>query len=260
MGYRPLYLKRTGAPRKKRKRDDGPSPTPGTLNLVQDITTPSVDSPATAKEHIEGSTLKRDHEDATGRASLLTQATHDSVTASTISPLATAGESGQVVATVEEELNQEDAVIKTTPGEQQRPKTLPSGSPDDLGLYFYLVKPRTSGWDTVLIPLSPMDTFLVCLQNQTVLEFPSIQVLPYSPDALPVGSVTEVQYLTRYKKEAHQMQQLIKEEGEIDGDSDLKAEDRNAPRSQTHAINDTDSVAMPNPSMLFATLERDIRG
>lgn len=254
-GYRPLYLKRTGTTRRKRKLNEEPPASLGTSNTVQDIETLDSENLVSAKEHFESSSLKRYHEDAIGRELLITPTNDNPATAATVSPLASTTKSDQVDGIIEGEPVRED-VVKDKPGQQQ-PVALPIGASDDLNLYYYLVKPRTSGTKRVLIPLSPSDTFLTCLQNQTIIEYPSIQVLPSSPVALPVGFVTEEQYLTRYKKEAHEMEQLIKEEGEIDSDADLKADDRDAPLP--YAINDTDTVAMPNPSTILATLERDIR-
>jgi hypothetical protein len=254
-GYRLLYQKRTGDIRPKRKRDEGPSADSETSNIAQDITTPPVQNPVSARELRESSTLKHDHEDVAGREPLITQADGNSATDSDRFPVSTVSEASQVNIAVKEKPDQETIVPTDEPGQQQ-PMELARGSPDDLDLYYYLVKPRTRGAEKVLIPLSPMHTFLTCLQDQTVLEFPSIQVLPNGPDALPAGFVTEDQYLAKYKKEAHEMEQLIEEEGEIDPDTDLKGQNRNAPRTQ-HAI-DTDT-AMPNTSTLLDTLERDIR-
>lgn len=48
-------------------------------------------------------------------------------------------------------------------------------------LYFYLHRPRTATKLPVLIPLSPNVTFTIALRGRTVLEFPTIYVLPDSP-------------------------------------------------------------------------------
>ena len=59
---------------------------------------------------------------------------------------------------------------------------------------FYLLKPLTTGRHRVLIPL-PADTTLArCLTGQIVLEFPTIHVLPQSPERLPDGSMLEPEY------------------------------------------------------------------
>lgn len=49
------------------------------------------------------------------------------------------------------------------------------------GVYFYISCPRTSTKATVLAPLSPNTTFQTSLRNRTILEFPTIYVLPLSP-------------------------------------------------------------------------------
>ncbi|RAK75762.1 zinc finger HIT domain-containing protein [Aspergillus fijiensis CBS 313.89] len=51
-------------------------------------------------------------------------------------------------------------------------------------VYFYLHRPRTATKQPVLIPLAPSMTLTAALRGHTVLEFPTIYVLPDSPDAL----------------------------------------------------------------------------
>lgn len=51
-------------------------------------------------------------------------------------------------------------------------------------VYFYLHRPRTATKQPVLIPLVPNMTFTTALRGRTVLEFPTIYVLPDSPRAL----------------------------------------------------------------------------
>ncbi|RAK95052.1 zinc finger HIT domain-containing protein [Aspergillus ibericus CBS 121593] len=60
--------------------------------------------------------------------------------------------------------------------------TLPATPHRDV--YFYLHRPRTATKQPVLIPLSPELTITAALCDHTVLEFPTIYVLPDSPDAL----------------------------------------------------------------------------
>lgn len=257
--YRPLLERRAGGGRAKRKRDNGNATAPETLNLDQDIAASVAANPVDEKEHIETSTLKRDREGTSSKEPLSTEA-NDDTALDTIPPKALiADESSISDASPPEEPGLEESAIKAKLMGQQMQPELPSKSSDDQDLHYYLVKPRTTGAEKVLVPLSPTDTFLTCLQNQTVLEFPTIQVLPYGTDALPAGFVTEGEYLARYKQEAHQMQELIKEDGEVkEPESDLKAGHQSAPpRSHTDAI--VDDAAMPNPSALLATLERDMR-
>ncbi|RAH65425.1 zinc finger HIT domain-containing protein [Aspergillus aculeatinus CBS 121060] len=51
-------------------------------------------------------------------------------------------------------------------------------------VYFYLHRPRTATKQPVLIPLAPSMTLTAALRGHTVLEFPTIYVLPDSPAAL----------------------------------------------------------------------------
>ncbi|PYH49565.1 zinc finger HIT domain-containing protein [Aspergillus saccharolyticus JOP 1030-1] len=52
------------------------------------------------------------------------------------------------------------------------------------GVYFYLHRPRTATKQPVLVPLAPSLTLTAALRGHTVLEFPTIYVLPDSPDVL----------------------------------------------------------------------------
>ncbi|KAF7585499.1 hypothetical protein BBP40_010796, partial [Aspergillus hancockii] len=51
-------------------------------------------------------------------------------------------------------------------------------------VFFYLHRPRTSTRQTVLVPLCPTSTLTSSLRDRTVLEFPTIYVLPDSPETL----------------------------------------------------------------------------
>ena len=51
-------------------------------------------------------------------------------------------------------------------------------------VYFYLHRPRTATKQPVLIPLSPKRSITAALRGHTVLEFPTIYVLPDSPGTL----------------------------------------------------------------------------
>lgn len=51
-------------------------------------------------------------------------------------------------------------------------------------LYFYLHRPRTITKKPVLIPLPPSATLAAVLRERTVLEFPTIYLLPESPETL----------------------------------------------------------------------------
>ncbi|KAE8356796.1 hypothetical protein BDV28DRAFT_65634 [Aspergillus coremiiformis] len=69
------------------------------------------------------------------------------------------------------------------------PREQPSTQPADeitshRDLFFYLHRPRTSTKQPVLVPLAPSTTLTSALRGRTVLEFPTIYVLPDSPETL----------------------------------------------------------------------------
>ena len=70
-------------------------------------------------------------------------------------------------------------------------------SPLQEPLHFYLCKTHTRSIHTVLIPLASSDTISTCLKNRIILEFPTIYVLPSSPDLLPEPYISESQYFRR---------------------------------------------------------------
>jgi hypothetical protein len=52
------------------------------------------------------------------------------------------------------------------------------------GVYFYLHRPRTTTKKPVLIPIPPQTTLANALRERTVLEFPTLYVLPDSAESL----------------------------------------------------------------------------
>lgn len=62
-------------------------------------------------------------------------------------------------------------------------------------MYFYLHRPQTATKQPVLIPLPPATTFTSALRKRTVLEFPTVYVLPHSPDTLRAVSKESSSYL-----------------------------------------------------------------
>jgi hypothetical protein len=148
------------------------------------------------------------------------------------------------------ELNSSDVPPTRAKAEDEKTEQLQlkPGTADELGNYFYLVKPHTSGTQKVLIPLSPTDGLQDCLRNQVILEFPTVQVLPYPPAALPSTFILEDDYLDKSKRERDEMQRLVAESEDPKVDK-FKAElDKSAAQS------------IPNASDILATLERDISG
>ena len=88
-----------------------------------------------------------------------------------------------------------------TPTAQPEASDLPLTPHRDL--YFYLHRPRTATKQPVLAPLSPKTTIAAALRGHTVLEFPTIYVLPYSPDTIRAqeGSkyILEEEYLRTHQ-------------------------------------------------------------
>jgi hypothetical protein len=60
--------------------------------------------------------------------------------------------------------------------------------PPHRDVYFYLYCPRIATNRIVLVPLDPNMTLAAALRNRTVLEFPTIYVLPYSRHELSTGA------------------------------------------------------------------------
>ncbi|RAL14524.1 zinc finger HIT domain-containing protein [Aspergillus homomorphus CBS 101889] len=74
---------------------------------------------------------------------------------------------------------QPDITPTATPSETETHTIVPHRD-----VYFYLHRPRTATKQPVLIPLAPGMTLTAALRGHTVLEFPTIYVLPDSPDML----------------------------------------------------------------------------
>lgn len=79
----------------------------------------------------------------------------------------------------------------------------------DASLHFYLLKPGTSSKEKVLIALNRKATLTSCLQDQTVLEFPTIFVLPHEPTSLPAEYMLEKQYLQLQKTEKEELKEAV---------------------------------------------------
>lgn len=82
------------------------------------------------------------------------------------------------------------------PKTEQEPPTQPEPQPTEpqpeptpvitshRDVYFYLHRPRTATKQPVLIPLAPAMTLTSALRGRTVLEFPTVYILPDSPDTI----------------------------------------------------------------------------
>ncbi|GES63818.1 HIT finger domain protein [Aspergillus terreus] len=80
--------------------------------------------------------------------------------------------------------NAENTAPDAEDAQPDRTSTPPDGISSHRDLYFYLHRPRTATKQPVLIPVDPQATLASALRDRTVLEFPSIYVLPDSPETL----------------------------------------------------------------------------
>jgi hypothetical protein len=87
----------------------------------------------------------------------------------------------------EEQPPPESAETSINPAEE---KTSNSPIIPHRGLYFYLHRPRTTTKKPVLVPLPPHTTLANALRERTVLEFPTIYILPDSAETLVANQDT----------------------------------------------------------------------
>ncbi|KAF2216949.1 hypothetical protein CERZMDRAFT_32992 [Cercospora zeae-maydis SCOH1-5] len=85
------------------------------------------------------------------------------------------------------------------------------GDQDDVEArqHFYLLRTGTNAKEKVLVPLKKDATLTSSLQDRTVMEFPTIYILPYTPDSLPKHYLLEEQYLRRQKSERQELKDAI---------------------------------------------------
>ena len=79
----------------------------------------------------------------------------------------------------------------------------------DSSLHFYLLRPNTSSKEKVLIALDRKATLTSCLRDRTVLEFPTIYVLPHDSTSLPAGYMLEKHYLELQKSEKEELKEAV---------------------------------------------------
>lgn len=112
---------------------------------------------------------------------------------------------------------------------------------------FYLLKPGTTSSSKVLIPLDPQATLTTSLQDQTVLEYPTLYVLPHSPACLPSPFLLEKDYKTIHSGEEDELSEAIKQAG---------------PAMAARGSRGHDSHAAPNtqldPQKILDMLKRDV--
>ncbi|KAA6407635.1 MAG: hypothetical protein FRX48_08473 [Lasallia pustulata] len=102
---------------------------------------------------------------------------------------------------------------ETTVPPYAAPLAAASHTPSLTANHFYLLRPHTPTASRVLIPLPPVSRLSMSLQNRVVLEFPTIYVLPYPPDALPRQYMLEEQFLGYSEQENKELEALLKEVG-----------------------------------------------
>jgi hypothetical protein len=83
--------------------------------------------------------------------------------------------------------------------------------------YSYLLKPFTATKSIVLIPIDSSGKLTDCLRGQTVLEFPTIYVLPHAPASLPAGFMLEERYNKMQKAEEAEVDGLLRRTNESTG-------------------------------------------
>ncbi|GIZ41727.1 hypothetical protein CKM354_000502300 [Cercospora kikuchii] len=109
----------------------------------------------------------------------------------------------------------------------------------DIPLHFYLLRTGTNAKQKVLVPLSRDPTLTSCLKNRTVMEFPTIYVLPYAPDSLPKEYLLEEQYLKLQKSERQELRDAIakaEKKGVFEHVSRAETAARNAPAMDANSI------------------------
>lgn len=130
------------------------------------------------------------------------------------------------------------ATLQTEPkNNEEGPDQQEEGT--DVSQHFYLLHTGTNAKQKVLVPLSRDATLTSCLKNRTVMEFPTIYVLPYAPDSLPKEYLLEEQYLKLQKSERQELRDAIakaEKKGVFEHVSRAEAAARNAPAMDANSI------------------------
>jgi hypothetical protein len=106
---------------------------------------------------------------------------------------------------------------------------------------YYLLKPRTSSSRRVLIPLNSNATLGESLQGRTVLEFPTIYVLPSNIKQLPEEFMLEEEYQRQEGEEQKEFDNLIKD---LDPEILKRLRDDGAHNGDRSAKEEVDSKAI----------------
>ncbi|KAF2842421.1 hypothetical protein M501DRAFT_1013764 [Patellaria atrata CBS 101060] len=134
-----------------------------------------------------------------------------------------------------------------TSAKEQSPKTCEDITSIVQKMYFYLVKPRTSGSKDVLIPVQSSEPLSQCLKDRTILEFPTIFALQYPPTDLPEPYVLEKAYLEQSRQDMVELQQIV---AEADSSSLL---------NDHHSQTPNDSKNILNSQKILQVLKQDVR-
>lgn len=101
--------------------------------------------------------------------------------------------------------------------ELDQPESLLGADEPSPAEHFYLLKPFTAAKSKVLIPINATAKLTDCLKTQTVLEYPTIYVLPEAPDSLPADYQLEEQYLKLRKAEEAEVEGLVRRTNQSTG-------------------------------------------
>jgi hypothetical protein len=83
--------------------------------------------------------------------------------------------------------------------------------------HFYLLRPFTASKSIVLIPIDASNSLTECLKGQTVLEFPTIYILPDERHSLPAGFQLSDQYEKAQKAEEAEVAALVQRTNQSTG-------------------------------------------
>jgi hypothetical protein len=101
--------------------------------------------------------------------------------------------------------------------------------------FFYLLKTGTTSSSKVVIPLDLGTSLTHCLQDRTVLEYPTIFVLPNAPDSLPDGFILEEDYNMIRKGEEAELKEALRSLGPSRQQQTMQPEPRDTLPSHTDA-------------------------
>jgi hypothetical protein len=95
--------------------------------------------------------------------------------------------------------------------------------------HFYLLRPFTASKSIVLTPIDASKTLTECLKEQTVLEFPTIYVLPDEPQSLPAGFQLAEHYEKAQKAEEAEVDALVQRTNQSTGGALTAAREEEKP-------------------------------